>query len=176
MLSMKLLLTFSLLTGIVAEECTTDLGLDDFTDKVVVTNAGGAAGGVDAFVLVEFDHGRVTLVVPAGKSRTAVGIASTKYTVMVDALKSPSRERHRKELLDLRDDLMDISLSGMIQPMSLVPLWTELNNVQTALKQLDSETGAQGCTGKLKTVAPASVTLEWKRPLDGTDFWVLDCG
>src|SRR6266545_291813 len=126
MFSMKLLLAFSVLTGIVAEECTADLGLDDFTDKVVVTNTGGADGGTDAFVAVGFEHGRVTLVVPPGKTRTAVGIASTQYTVIVGAAKSPSRETHRRQLLDMRDQLMDLSVSGYGRPVSLVDLFSAL--------------------------------------------------
>lgn len=175
MLSMKLLLTFSLLTGIVAEECTTDLGIDDFTDKVLVTNATAAETAVDAIVNVRFDRGRVSLTIPPGKTRTAVGIASTRYTVMVAAPSAPSRETYLRRLLGLRDDLQELSLSGYIGPNSLVQLFTELSDVQAALDQLSLSGDFQSCTGTIDA-APSKVTLQWKKPLDDVGIWVLDCG
>jgi len=175
MFSMKLLLTFSLLTGIVAEECTADLGIDDFTDKVTVTNTGGADGGVNAIVNVRFDHGRVSLTIPPGKSRTAVGIASTKYTVMVAAPSAPSRESYHRRLLGLRDDLQELSISGYVGPNSLVHLFTELSDVQVALDQLGLSGDFQACSGKIGGAA-SNVTLQWKKPLAEDGLWVLDCG
>lgn len=175
MFSMKLLLTFSLLTGLVAEECTADLGIDDFSSTVTITNTGGTDGGTVATVNVRFDHGRVSMTIPPGKSRTAVGIASTKYTVMVAPPRPSSGQPYRESLLKLRDRLFDISASRYMTQSMLVPLFTELSEVQGALEQLSLSGEYQACTGTVEG-ASNTVTLKWNNTLDKGGLWVLDCG
>jgi hypothetical protein len=173
MFSMKLLLTFSLLTGIVAEECTADLGIDDFTDRVVVTNA---PGGVDAAVTVAFDHGKVSMIVPPGKSRTATGLAATRYTVTVIGSDLSDRVSYRKRLIDLRDELFDLSVSAYVGPDQILTVWAEIANVQAALDQMKTSADAQSCASKLTSGEPSQVALEWRDAIVGEHIWVLDCG
>jgi len=175
MFSMKLLLTFSLLTGVVAEECTLgDLGVADFSDKVTVTNA---SEGADAFVAVKFNHGQITMYVPAGKSRTAIALASTKYTARITEPLSREHGAYRSRLLWLRDRLIELTMApGSATPDEVADAWTELSLVQATLEQLEGEGKVQSCSGSLKTDVTSQVTVKRAETSDGGALWVLDCG
>jgi hypothetical protein len=176
MFSMKLLLTTALLIGIFAEECTIgDLGIEDFSDKVTVTNVSEEA---DAFVAVKFNHGQVTMYVEAGKARTAMALASTKYTVKVtEPISSSDYGYYRGRLLGLRDRLIQLTLAPAgATPDEVANAWTELSLVQTTLDQMKDSEKVQSCSGKLKTDVTSQVILKRAETSDGGALWVLDCG
>ena len=169
----KFLVVFTLLTGIFAQECSMgDLGVADFADKVTVTNTSEVAG---AFVAVKFNHSQVTMYVEAGTSRTAIGLASTKYTAKVTNPGTGDYGTYRTTLLDLREQLLDISTSGQASPSVLIDVWTELTYVQAALDQMTGSDTIQSCGGKLKTDVAGQVTVEWHEPQEGQPIWVLSC-
>jgi hypothetical protein len=173
MLSVKFLVVFSILTGIFAQECSLgDLGVADFADKVTVTNTSEKA---DAFVAVKFNHGQVTLYVAPGKSRTAIALAATNYTAKVTDPGTGDYGTYRQTLLDLREQLLDISTSGMASPSVLIDVWAELTYVQAALDQMTGSDKVQSCSGKLKTDVTSQVTVEWHEPQEGQPIWVLSC-
>jgi len=174
MFSMKLLLAFSLLTGVFAQECSlADLGVEDFSDKVVVTNRSTAA---DAFVAVKFNHGQVTVYIPAGKSGTVIALASTDYTVKVTNPGSGEYGTYRDNLLAARDWLLDVTISANATDSAVAAAWTQLVFVQAALDQMTDSAKVQSCSGKLKTDVTSQATLERLKASDGTPFWALDCG
>jgi hypothetical protein len=172
-LSFKFLVLFSLLTGIFAQECTMDdLGVADFADKVTVTNTSQTAG---AFVAVKFNHGQVTMYVQAGKSRTAIALASTKYTAKVTNPGSGEYGTYKDSLLELRSQLLDISISSHASDNVVAQAWTELTFVQAALDQMTGSNKVQSCSGTLKQEVASQVIVEWRQPLEGQPLWVLDC-
>lgn len=174
MLSFKSLVVFALLTGIFAQECSVgDLGVEDFSDTVTVTNASAVA---EAFVVVKFNHGQVAMMVPPGKSRPATGLAATKYTATVTDPGSNTHGTYRDRLLALRSELLDLSLSVGASDSVVVAVWTELSVVQAALDQMTSSAKVQSCGGNIETGVESHVTLEWHSSLDGESLWVLDCG
>ena len=174
MLSMKLLLSFMVLTGIVAEECSYgDLGIQDFSDQVIITNASDVA---DAFVTIKFNHGQVTAYVPAGRSRMAYALAATKYTAMVTEPISREHGFYKDRLLILRDGLVAMTLApGSASPDEVADAWTELSQVQATLEQLEAS-GIQSCSAKLQTDVNGQVTVKRAETSDGGALWVLDCG
>ena len=175
MFSMKLLLTFSLLTGVVAEECTLgDLGVGDFSDTVTVSNVSESA---DAFVAVEFNHGQSTMYVRAGETGTAVGLAATRFTAKVTDPSNGEYEGYRARLLELRDQLERMTMSPQGATVDdVASAYAELALVQSTLDQMKGSSKVQSCSGKIKTDVPSQVTLKWARTSDGAALWVLDCG
>lgn len=172
--SMKLLTTFMLLTGIFAQECSiADLGLEDFADKVVVTNVSTDAG---AFVAIKFNHGQVTMYLDPGKSGTAILFASTDYTAKVTNPGTGEYGTYRDTLVATRDWLMDVSTSAYASDSDAVAIWTQLVFVQEALSQMTESDKVQSCSGKLKTDVTSQVTVQRLKAADGTPFWALDCG
>jgi len=171
MLSMKLLLTFSLLMGVFAKEC--GYGLEDFSNQVVVTNTSAVA---DAFVAVAFDHGQVTMYVEGGKSRTAIALAATEYTVKVTNPGSGEYGTYRDQLLATRDWLLDVTISASAPESAVAEAWTQLLSVQAALDQMTDSDKVQSCSGELGTGGTSQVTLQWLDTSDGTALWALDCG
>jgi hypothetical protein len=174
MFSMKLLIAFTMLTGIAAEQCSLgDFGVEDFADKVTVTNT---SDGADAFVAIKFNHGQVTMYVEAGKSRTAIALASTKYTAKVTEPGNTDYGDYRNRLLELRNSLIGMTAyAGFASADQLLNAWNELSLVQAALAQMTDSTKVQSCSGTLKTDVTSQVTLEWAKTSDGAALWVLDC-
>lgn len=174
MFSMKLLTTLVLLVGIFAQECSLgDLGVEDFSDKVVVTNLSTQAG---AFVAVKFNHGQVTMYLDAGKSGTAIALASTEFTAKVTNPGTGEYGTYRETLENTREWLRDVSSSAYATGSDVAELWTQLLFVQDALNQMTGSDKVQSCGGKLKTDVPSQVTVQRLQAADGTPFWALDCG
>lgn len=173
MFSMKLLLAFTLLTGIVAEECSLgDLGVEDFSDKVVVSNTSTDA---DAFVAIKSNHGQVTMYVKAGSTGTAIALASTDYTAKVTNPGRGEYGTYKDNLLDARDALLDVTIAAHATDKAVAAAWTQLVFVQAALDQMTDSDKVQSCSGKLKTDVPSQVTVKWLLAADGTPLWALDC-
>lgn len=174
MLSMKLLLAFGLLTGIFVEKCDLgDLGVEEFADKITVTNTSSSA---DAFVSVKTNHGQVTMAISAGKSRTAIALASTKYTARVVGPGDNEWISYRDRLLVLRDQLQDLTLSSTASPDQVANAATELTLVQSALEQMNGSKDVQSCGGALVSGVTSQVTVRWTETSAGVRLWVLDCG
>jgi hypothetical protein len=173
MFSMKSVLTFMLLTGILAQECSLgDLGVAEFSDKVVVTNTSTDAG---AFVAVKFNHGQVTMYLDAGKSGTAIALASTEYTAKVTNPGTGEYGTYRDALINTRDRLLYIATIANESDDAVIA-WTQLLNVQVALNQMTGSDKVQSCSGSLESGLTKQVTLQWLQAVDGTPFWSLDCG
>ncbi len=171
MLSMKLLMAFSLMTGIFAEQCSiADFGVEDVSDKVTVTNASSVAW---ATVVLQFNHGQVSMEIAPGESRTAIALAATKYTVTVTGADDRQNVSYRDRLLDLRDDLLEILSSGASLGQ-LTNAATDLTLVQSALEQLSESSEDQRCGGTLKTGEVSHVTVN-QTDTAGVTVWVLDC-
>jgi hypothetical protein len=171
---MKLLTTLLVLTGIFAEECSLgDLGVADFSDKVVVTNVSTVAG---AFVAIKSNHGQATMYLDAGKSGTATLLAATDYTAKVTNPGAQEYGTYRDSLMATRDWLLDVTSSAHASDSAVAEAWTQLVFVQEALSQMTESDKVQSCSGKLETGVTSQVTLQWLKAADGTPFWALDCG
>ena len=176
MLSMKLLLAFGVMTGIVAQQCEMgDLGVADFSDKITVTNL---SSGADAFVGVKTNHGQVNFGISAGKSRTAIALAANTYTVKVVGHTSVDvdLDYYKTQLQSLRSMLQDLTLDSSAPPDQIVLALQQLAQVQSALEQMNGSTTVQSCGGTLVSGVTTQVTVKWTEGVDGTGFWVLDCG
>lgn len=174
MLSMKLILAFSVLTGIFVDECSLgDLDIADYADKVTVTNASADS---DAFVGVTFNHGRVSVWIPAGKSRTAIAIAATKYTVKVVGRADGDLDFYKDGLLGLRSRLEGLTRSSTASADEIATAAMELMLVQSALEQMQGSNSVQSCSGTLTSGVTSQVTVRWNPATDVPGFWVLNCG
>ena len=171
MIGSKLLLVFGLLSGVFAEQCDIgDFAIDDFSNHVVVTNISST---VDAFAAVKTNHGQVTMALEAGKSRTAIFLAATKYTVNVGGQGSSDWINYKDTLLRLRDQLQDLTLSSKASPDQVANAATDLTLVQSALEQLHGSNVLQSCGGDLVSRVTSQVTVRYA---NGPGLWVLDCG
>ena len=176
MLSMKLLLAFGLMTGIFVQQCDMgDLGVADFSNKITVTNL---SSGADAFVGVKTNHGQVNFGISAGKSRTAIALAATTYTVKVVGHTNVDvdLDAYKTQLQSLRSMLQDLTLDSSAPPDQILLALEQLAQVQSALEQMNGSTTVQSCSGKLVSGVTTQVTVKWTEGVDGTGFWVLDCG
>jgi hypothetical protein len=172
LLSTKLLLAFAILTGIFVEQCDIkDLGIADFADKVTVTNLNAEGEG---WVAVKTNHGRISMILPAGKSRTVAALAATTYSIVVVGHDNESLIRYENRLRDLRDRLVALTLSASDDPTEVLDAAAELAQVESSLAQIGA--GGQSCSGKLVSDVTAQATIKLNTSADGTSFWVLDCG
>jgi hypothetical protein len=173
MLTMKLLMAFAVLTGIFVDQCDLkDIGLTDFADKVTVTNLSVDSEG---WVAVKSNHGQVSMILGAGKSRTVALLAATKYSVVVVGHDADSLGRYTDRLFALRDRLESLTLSSKASPDEVLNAAAELALLQGSLAQLASGDG-QSCSGKLVSDMTSQATIKLNESTDGTSFWVLDCG
>ncbi len=174
MLSTKLLIAFALLTGIFVEQC--DLGglnVAEVADNVIVTNT---SSGGDALVMVTFNHNEVSWHLPAGTSKTASGLAATKYSVSVIAPTSGMWLNYEERLQMARDDLVALTLDPTAKPEAVANALAQLPQLVEALRQLRGSKFLQTCTAKIRTGVEGHATVEYTKAADGIGFWVLDCG
>jgi hypothetical protein len=170
MLTMKLLIAFAMVTGIVAEQCTMDdFSIQDIASTVEITNAN--PNGVE-MVTVTFDHGSVASVLDPGASETVMALASLEYTATVTGPTSDYGVSYRERLLDLRDGLLEVLSSGAaLDRMSTVAV--DLGLVQSALGQLRGSKSSQSCHGLL-TTGVSHVRVN-ETIAGGVQVWVIDC-
>lgn len=174
MLSMKLLLAFGVLSGIFVDKCNLgDLNVAEVANKVIVTNA---SSGGDAFVEVSFDHNDVSWHVPAGASKTASGLAATKYAVHVLAPTSEMWLSYEDRLKLIRDELVEVSLDPATPPDKVLEAAAQLPSVVEALQQLQGSKFVQSCSGVIQSGVESHATVQFTKSEDGIGFWVLDCG
>ena len=173
MLSMKLLLAFTVMIGIFADKC--DLGnldIGEVADNVVVTNVGSVG---EALVMVDFNHNQVSWHVPAGTSKTASGLAATKYTVGVLVPSSSTWLTYPERLQRARDDLVALSRDPTAPADKVLDAAAQLPLIVEALHQVEANRVVQSCSASLKSGVDGRVTVAYTRAADGTGFWVLDC-
>ncbi len=174
MLSTKLLVAVAVLIGIFAEQCDMkDLGIADFADKVTITNLNAPDEG-EGWVAVKTNHGKISMFLPAGTSRTVAALAATTYSIVVVGHDDESLTRYQNRLRDLRDRLVALTLKPGADPNDVLDAAGELTLVQGSLSQVGA--GGQSCSGKLVSDVTAQATMRLDTSADGTAFWVLDCG
>jgi len=170
---MKLLVVVSVLIGIFAEQCDIgDLDIAEVADKVVVTNVGSAG---TAPVIVKFNHNEVSWRLPPGTSRTASGLAATKYTVSVLIPAIGFYVTYEDQLRRAREDLVALTLDPKADPDKVFDAAAQLPLLVQALQQLGNDKVLQSCSAPLKSGVDGQVTVEAKKLADGTALWALDC-
>jgi hypothetical protein len=173
MFPVGLILTLSLAIGVLTQSC--DVGgftIDDIRDTVTVTNTSTSQ---DAFVHLSTSLGKVDTRLAAGTSATYGVLAATKYRIDVWAPTDPSGVTYRQSLLDLREELVDLSINprdSFATPESVV---AQLLLVQSALKELHGSKSVQTCSASINPDGNNTATITWTQPT-GTGFWVLGCG
>jgi len=170
----NLLLMFSLLTGLIAEQCDiTSADIEAFYERVTVTNASTESG---ALVGVALDHSSVTWFLPAGTSHTATGVLSTKFTVYVKAPTSALYIGYRQLLQDTRNKLVNLSLDPGSSPEQVTTAATDLLVVVAAQQQLGVESDdVQSCSGTIKPSVESQATVGYTKTSDGAEVWSVDC-
>jgi hypothetical protein len=174
MLSTKLLVAVAVLIGIFAERCDMkDLGIADFADKVTITNLNGPGEG-EGWVAVKTNHGKTSMILPAGKSRTVAALAATTYSIVVVGHDDDSLHRYTEQLYELRDRLQELTITPEASPDAILSAAADLALLETSLAQIGG--GGQSCSGKLVTDVTVQATMKSVQSDGGTSFWVLDCG
>jgi hypothetical protein len=174
MTGFKLLLVFSLLSGVFAEQCDiTAEDIESFAEKVTVTNA---SDGRTATVLVTFDHSRTGWRIPGGQSNTVSGLLATTYSISVAAPESSRWVSYREQLVQARDELVALSLTPDASGANVIEAAAGLGDVVGALDQLGDTDFLQSCSGKFEPGVEIHATVTSTNATDGTRLWVLDCG
>ncbi len=172
MWTMKLLVAFAVVTGIFVEQCDLkDIGVMDFADKVRITNLSVDSEG---WVAVKSNHGQISMILPAGKSRTVALLAATTYSIIVVGHDDDSLHRYTEQLYDLRDRLQELTITPEASPDSILSAAADLALLETSLGQIGQ--GGQSCGGKLVSDVTVQATMKLVESDGGTSFWVLDCG
>jgi hypothetical protein len=168
-----LLLTLSLAFGVLAQSC--DVGgftIDDITDTVTVVNTSTSQG---ALVLLSTKLAKVDTYVRAGTSQTFNFLAATTYTLEVWGPRDASAATYKQSLLDLRAELMELSINPGDSSATPESALAQLLLVQSALEELNGSKSVQTCTGSIETGVENQASVTWTQPT-GTGFWVLACG
>lgn len=174
MTGLKLILVFSLLSGVFAEQCTiTAEDIESFAEKVTVTNT---STGWSATVIVTFDHSQSGWRIAGGQSRTASGLLATTYAVRILAPASSMWASYRRRLEDARDELVALSLTPDDSGANVVDAAAGLDEVVGALAQLGETDFVQTCSGTFEPGVEVHATISSTNLADGTRLWVLDCG
>lgn len=173
MFQVGLLLTLSLAFGVMAQSCDVgDFTIDDVRDTVTVTNASTSQ---DALVLISTSLGKVDTRLAAGGSQTFGTLAAATYTLQVWAPNDPSGTTYRQSLVELRAELVDLSINARDSSATPESALAQLLLVQSALEQLHGSKSFQTCSGKITAGVENQATITWTQPT-GTGFWVLSCG
>lgn len=174
MTGFRLLLVFSLLTGLAAQECEISAeDIESFYDRVLVTNASTEL----VWVSVMLDHSETALLIGPGKSKTATGVLSSSYSVTVVSRLSNGAETYRQRLEAARDDLVELTLDSRPRPGQIEAAATDLALVVDALAQIEGDgDGKQSCSGTIETGVDAHVTVALQTTVTGTESWSIDCG
>ena len=172
MLATKALLVFSILVGLVAEECDLgDIAIQEIADKVTVTNT---SDSMDAYVTVSFKLSDESRTVRAGQSVTLLALASPSYTVSVSGW-GGEYQVYANRLYRLRDSLLELTQTPEASADALTDAWTELALVQSALAQVKGSPFVQSCTAKIETGVTSQVTVKSVLASDNSPIWILDC-
>jgi hypothetical protein len=174
MTGFKLLVVFSLLGGVFADQCDIgDFSIDDFSNHVVLTNASESQ---DALLTVTFDHGGADFFLKAGASKTFRTIGTTQYGITVSVPFSPIGATYQERLRDLRDVLQDMSLDPRAPADAVADALTQIFLIESALQQLDKDGDAQSCGHAIGEGVDSHATITWSGSVGTSGLWVLDCG
>jgi len=159
MTGLKLLLVFSLLGGVFAEQCDIgDFSIDDFSNHVVLTNASESQ---DALLSVTFDHGAADVFLKAGASKTFRTIGTTQYGITVYPANQQGGDAYRKALRSLRDRLQNISLDSQASAELIADALVGIFVIESALQQLDGDGSAQSCGHAIGEGVDSLATVTW---------------
>lgn len=170
-----LLLAASLTLGLAVQSCDvggTGFTIDDLTDQVVVTNT---STDQTAYAHLSTSLDERDFVLAPGGSATLKVLAATKYTLDVYAPADPSGATYTQSLLDLRSELVDITLTPEASVGTLARAVTELSIVELALQQMHGAQTYQSCGGVLKSRVAGQATITWTTA-GSTGIWSLNCG
>ena len=170
MTGFKLLLVFSLLSGVFAEQCDiTAADIEAFADKVTVTNVSDRPAGV----MVVFDHSKTARIVPAGSSITATSLLATTFTVM--APEASTFYGYQRRLEAARDSLRELALGSSATLDQAFDAAADLLLVVDAMKDLEAN-GVVGCTGPVESGVYNHATVQVTTTADGSSLWSVACG
>jgi hypothetical protein len=170
MTGFKLLLVFSLLSGVFAEQCDiTAADMEAFADKVTVTNVSDRA----AWVTVAFDRSSSTRGVRAGQTITATSFLSTTFSVTTPD--ASTFNGYQRRLEEARDTLSGLALGYEATPDQAFAAAVDLLLVVDAMKDLEA-TGTVGCSGQLEPGVEIHATVQVTTTMDGTTLWSVACG
>jgi hypothetical protein len=172
-----LVLALGVTFGLAAQSCDvggTGFSIDDLTDHIVVTNTSTDQTAY-AHLSTSLDDRNFSLA--PGLSGTLKVLAATKYTLEVYAPADPARGTYTQSLLDLRSELVDITLTPEASTGTLARAVTELSIVESALVQMHGAQMYQSCSGVLKSGVAGQATITWTSAgSSGTGVWSLNCG
>ena len=175
MIRLGLFLALTLSLPAVAQSC--DMGgftLEDFTDHIVVTNAGTSQ---TATVLLHTTQGDAMEVLPPGASRTVNSVLAASYTASVIPL-TAGMQTYQERLTLLREDLVALTTNP---DRATADTWVALAQVQDALAQLGTAPATGDlqlptCTRKIASGIDSHVTVAWHTVPNNVGYWSLSCG
>jgi hypothetical protein len=92
------------------------------------------------------------------------------------SLVAPPPSGHKaRSLLDLRSDLVDVTMNPDPSGDTFGKVVARLSIVQSALDQLHTSSSVQSCSRPIKTGVASQATLTWTT-IGGTGIWSLNCG
>lgn len=173
MTGFKLLLAFSLLSGVFAEQCDiSEIDIESLQETVTVTNT---SSDTTALVVVTLDRGKFVWRIPAGQSRSASGFFATGYAIIVTPPDSRDLYSYRESLEQARDTLLAVSQAPDAES-DVVDVVVAFDTVVGALAQVDANIGGQACSGTFEPGVEAHATVSLEKGPTLEDLWVLDCG
>jgi hypothetical protein len=170
MTGFKLLLVFSLMSGVFAEQCDiTAADMEAFADKVTVTNVSDRA----AWVMVAFDRSYTTRRVRGGSTITATSFLATTFSVTTPD--ASAFNGYQRRLEDARDNLRELALGNGATPDQALAAAVDLLLVADAMKDLEAK-GVVGCSGPVEPGVDIHATVQVTTTADGTTLWSVACG
>ncbi len=167
-----LLLALGIALPFIAQSCDIgDFTIDDVSDTVTVTNASAKH---PALVIVTSGKDSGQLVLGAGKTETFSTFAATKYAVEVASIGGAEAAGYEQSLIDLRDELVDLSINPGDSAATLDAVLEQLVLVTRALHQLETN-GLQRCGHAIVTGGANHATVTWSSAGGIGDLWVLSC-
>ena len=166
-----LLIALGLAVMLSGQSC--DLGgftIDDVSDTVRVTNASDKP----ALVIIQAGQDSGHLILPPGASRTFIALAATTYTIEVASPNVGQASAYQRSLVDLRDDLVELSINKHDSAATPESALAELLNVNEALSQLKSN-GLQSCSHAIVSGADNQATITWREAGGISGLWELSC-
>jgi hypothetical protein len=169
---LALLGALSVIVMLLSQSCDLEgITIDDVSDTIRVTNA---STDTPVMALLSTSQGAGQLILRPGESRTMRSLAATTYTVQVASLDGPRVADYRQSLIELRDDLVAISLGQADAVASPEDIVAELGRVTTALAQLESN-GLQSCSHAIVASADNHATITWVVAGGISGLWEISC-
>ena len=171
-----LFLAVGLTIGVAAQSCDvgdTGFTIDDLRDRITVTNA---STDEDAYAYVSTSLGERNFHLAPGSSETVLTLAARKYTLEVYGPEDPSGATYKQSLVDLRDELVGLSINPADSAATPESAMEALLVVEKALHQLRGSQTFQSCSGAIKHGVDNHASATWTSPGGISGVWVLSCG